>query len=85
MYDVVALGELLIDFASESTKDGYPTFSAHPGGAPANYLAALAEYGASTAMIAKVGDDAFGTMLIDTLNDKHIDTKSIIRDKNAFT
>ena len=40
--DVVALGELLIDFASLSTDgDGYPTMAAHPGGAPANFLAAV--------------------------------------------
>ena len=42
MYDVAALGELLIDFTCLSTDaDGYPTMAAHPGGAPANYLAAL--------------------------------------------
>ena len=40
MIDVVALGELLIDFATVSTDgDGYPTMAAHPGGAPANFLA----------------------------------------------
>ncbi len=85
MYDVVSLGELLIDFASDGTADGYPVFSAHPGGAPANYLAALAEFGAKAAMIAKVGDDAFGSMLIDTLVSKNIETRYIVKDKNAFT
>ena len=49
-FDVVALGELLIDFASEGTdSSGYPIMAAHPGGAPANYLAALARYGMKTA------------------------------------
>ena len=58
--DVVALGELLIDFACLSTDaDGYPTMEAHPGGAPANFLAALTKYGAKTALLGKVGDDAF--------------------------
>ena len=39
--DVVALGELLIDFTCVGTDaDGYPTMAAHPGGAPANFLAA---------------------------------------------
>lgn len=39
MYDVVALGELLIDFTTQSIdSDGYPTMAAHPGGAPANFL-----------------------------------------------
>ena len=64
MTDVVALGELLIDFACLSTDtDGYPTMAAHPGGAPANFLAALTKYGCRTAMIGKVGDDAFGRLL----------------------
>ena len=46
MYDVVALGELLIDFTTQSIdSDGYPTMAAHPGGAPANFLAAIAKFG----------------------------------------
>ena len=67
-YDVVALGELLIDFAPHSVNDaGYPTLSANPGGAPGNFLAALNRYGCKTAMIGKVGDDLFGRLLIQTL------------------
>ena len=58
MIDVVALGELLIDFTCVNTDaDGYPTMAAHPGGAPANFLAALTKYGAKTALIGKVGAD----------------------------
>ena len=35
MFDVVALGELRIDFASRSTdSNGYPTMAALPGGIP---------------------------------------------------
>jgi len=50
MLDVVALGELLIDFATQSVDAaGYPTMAANPGGAPANFLAALAKFGAKTA------------------------------------
>ena len=42
MKDVVALGELLIDFAPVSADEaGYPTLKAQPGGAPGNFLAAL--------------------------------------------
>lgn len=85
MYDVVALGELLIDFASLNSDSEYPVFEAHPGGAPANYLAALSSFGAGCAMIAKVGEDAFGTMLIDTLNDIGIDTTGIIKADDVFT
>ena len=45
MMDVVALGELLIDFTNVAAdSDGYPTMAAHPGGAPANFLAALSKF-----------------------------------------
>ena len=75
MIDVVALGELLIDFATISADgEGYPTMAAHPGGAPANFLAALAKFGASTALLGKVGADAFGRLLTDTLQRAGIGT-----------
>lgn len=86
MMDVVALGEILIDFAQVETDDmGYPTLKAQPGGAPANFLAALAKYGYKTAMIGKVGDDAFGNILVNTLNEKGIDTTGVIIDDIFFT
>lgn len=85
-YDVVALGELLIDFAPSGTgADGYPILASHPGGAPANFLAALSAYGGDGAMIAKVGDDSFGNLLIDTLRERGIDTSGIIKDRESFT
>lgn len=84
--DVVALGELLIDFTCRSVDaDGYPTMAAHPGGAPANFLSALARYGADTAFIGKVGDDSFGRMLNDTLCKAHIRTDGLIKTADTFT
>ena len=86
MCDVVALGELLIDFACQSTDAaGYPTLAANPGGAPANYLAALQQYGCTTAMIGKVGEDAFGHLLIGTLKQCGIDTRGMLCDGSVFT
>lgn len=86
MCDVVALGELLIDFACLSTDgDGYPTMAAHPGGAPANFLATLNKYGAKTALLGKVGTDAFGNMLTATLTKAGIETRGIVVDENVFT
>lgn len=86
MYDVAALGELLIDFTCLSTDtDGYPTMAAHPGGAPANYLAALTKFGAKTAMIGKVGSDAFGRLLIKTLKSAGIDTRGMLVSDDVFT
>lgn len=86
MYDVTALGELLIDFACQDTDaQGYPLMKANPGGAPGNLLAALNVYGCSTAFLGKVGDDAFGNLLRNTLKSAGIETKGIIVDSSVFT
>lgn len=86
MIDVVALGELLIDFATISTdSDGYPTMAAHPGGAPANFLAALSKFGAKTAMIGKVGSDTFGKLLLQTLQKAGIETRGLVVTEDVFT
>lgn len=84
--DVVAIGELLIDFAPVSTDDaGYPTLKAQPGGAPGNFLAALQKYGCTTALMGKVGEDAFGNLLVNTLDTLGISTKGIVKDPSVFT
>ena len=86
MIDVVALGELLIDFATVGTDaDGYPTMAAHPGGAPANFLAALTKFGASTALIGKVGSDTFGKLLLNTLKNTGIETRGMVVTDDVFT
>ena len=86
MIDVVALGELLIDFACLSTDgDGYPTMAAHPGGAPANFLAALTKFGANTALLGKVGTDTFGKLLTGTLQKAGIETRGLIATEDVFT
>lgn len=86
MADVVAIGELLIDFTCVKTDDdGYPTMAAHPGGAPANFLAALAKFGTSAALLGKVGNDAFGKALIQTLKKAGIETEALVVDDNVFT
>ncbi len=85
-YDVVALGELLIDFASQGADEaGYPAMKANPGGAPGNFLAALNKYGAKTAFLGKVGDDVFGHLLLKTVGEAGIETKGIVVDPDVFT
>lgn len=75
MYDVVALGESLIDFTPDGHNDmGMRLFSRNPGGAPANVLAMYARLGGKTAFIGKVGDDGFGRFLRDTLAQAGIHT-----------
>ena len=86
MIEVVALGELLIDFASKGADaKGYPLMQALPGGAPANFLAALTKYGKSTAFLGKVGDDTFGHLLVGTVKDAGIETKGLVVDPTVFT
>lgn len=86
MIDVTALGELLIDFTCLSTDEtGYPTMAAHPGGAPANFLAALAGFGAKTALLGKVGADAFGKLLVKTLEQAGIETRGLVQSSGVFT
>ena len=86
MIDVVSLGELLIDFTCLSADaDGYPTMAAHPGGAVANFLAALAKFGTKTALIGKVGNDAFGKLLLGTLQKAGIGAEGMVVDDSVFT
>lgn len=86
MKDVVALGELLIDFAPVSIDEwGYPTLKAQPGGAPGNFLAALQAYGCATALLGKVGDDGFGVLLRRTLEERGIETSGVLVDPGVFT
>lgn len=67
-YDILAIGECLIDFTPiHSTADGYPAFSQNPGGAPANMITAAAKMGASVAFLGKVGNDQFGHFLRNVL------------------
>lgn len=86
MSEVIALGELLIDFATKETDEaGYPTMKANPGGAPANFLAALSKYGVSAGLLGKVGRDTFGKLLVETVRGAGIDTDGIVMDPDYFT
>ena len=68
MFDVTALGELLIDFTENGvSENGNPLLEANPGGAPCNVLAMLNKLGRKTAFIGKVGNDNFGRFLADTV------------------
>ena len=76
-FDVVALGELLIDFTENGkSAQGNMTYEANPGGAPCNVLAMLNKAGRKTAFIGKVGQDLFGNKLKATLDEVGIDTSN---------
>lgn len=84
--DVVALGELLIDFTENGlSEQGNPLLEANPGGAPCNVLAMLQKYGKSTAFIGKVGNDNFGHMLADTVKSLGIDVSNLKFDDEIHT
>ena len=69
-FDVIALGELLIDFTENGVSaQGNPIFEANPGGAPCNVLAMLNNLGKKTSFLGVVGKDQFGTSLRKTLNE----------------
>ncbi len=84
--DVVALGELLIDFTENGVSaNGNPLLEANAGGAPCNVLAMLQKLGRQTAFIGKVGKDAFGAFLTDAVRSCGIDTSNLIQDGTAHT
>lgn len=84
--DVVALGELLIDFTENGvSSQGNPLFEANPGGAPCNVLAMLSGLGHTTAFIGKVGNDFFGKQLEKAITEVGIDAKGLLKDNDVHT
>ena len=79
MFDVIAIGESLIDFTPNGMNDmGMQLFACNPGGAPANVLAMNAKLGGRTAFIGKVGNDDFGRFLQKTMRDANINISSLL-------
>ena len=85
-FDVVALGELLVDFTENGlSPQGNPLYEANPGGAPCNVLAMLGKLGKRTAFIGKVGADAFGASLRRTCEDAGICMDHLTVDREHHT
>lgn len=84
--DVIALGELLIDFTENGiSENGNPVLEANPGGAPCNVLAMLQRLGKKTAFIGKVGKDSFGDYLKTTVHELGINTENLLQDATIPT
>lgn len=84
--DVLALGELLIDFTHNGVSNqGNGLFEANPGGAPCNVLAMLKNLGHTTAFMGKVGNDIFGRLLKKTLEELSINTDYMQMDEEVRT
>ena len=85
-FDVVALGELLVDFTENGiSNQGNPLLEAKPGGAPCNVLSMLQNLGKKTAFIGKVGQDAFGQMLAEAVRKQGINTDNLLMDPQVPT
>lgn len=85
-YDVIALGELLVDFTMNGqSEQGNNLFEACPGGAPCNVLALLSKLGKKTAFVGKVGKDQFGTLLRNTITEAGINASNLLTDENVNT
>ena len=85
-FDVVALGELLIDFTESGASDqGNPIFEANPGGAPCNVLAMLRKLSRTCAFIGKVGNDMFGHQLKGVVEAAGIDVSALRMDDTVHT
>ncbi|WP_226528614.1 carbohydrate kinase family protein [Metabacillus niabensis] len=88
MARLFSIGEVLIDFIPAQKGVALKevvSFERAPGGAPANVAAAVAKAGGQASMITKLGEDAFGDFLIDTLNKVGVNTEYILRTKKANT
>ena len=86
MYDITALGEILIDFTYQGiSRNGQKLFAQNPGGAPANALTSAARFGAKTAFLGKAGTDMHGRFLKEILEKEQIDTRGFILDERYFT
>lgn len=85
-YDVIALGELLIDFTQNGlSEQGNGLFEANPGGAPCNVLSMLNNLGKKTSFIRKVGNDQFGKTLKKALEELGIGTENLLMDNEVHT
>jgi fructokinase len=86
VFDVVALGELLIDFTPfGASPGGMRLFEQNPGGAPANVLCALSNLGLKTAFVGKVGADMHGDFLKSVLQSRKVCTEGLVQDPEVFT
>lgn len=86
MFDITAIGEVLIDLTQSGLNDqGIPRFDANPGGAPANLAVAAARLGARTAFIGRVGRDSFGDYLRRCLMENGVEVRGLSVDPRAHT
>ncbi len=86
MMKAISAGDMLIDFNTVSTDThGYPALQANPGGDVGNYIATMSRFGADAYFIGKLGNDAFGHLILKTLQESGINTSGTVITDDAFT
>ena len=85
MPDIMAIGEMLVDFTAVTDENGDLFYKQNPGGAPANVAVMASKLGVSSGFIGKMGKDMFGTYLKETLENEGVDTKGVKLDKGYST
>lgn len=85
-YDVVALGDNLVDFVVlKGDKPNKIYLEGNPGGASANVMGGAARLGLKTAFISKMSTDGFGRYLHQAISDAGIDTRGIVTTDSHLT
>ena len=87
MNTLYAIGEMLIDFTAQETGalEKAVTFRKNAGGAPANVAVCVAKLGKPACVVTKLGKDAFGNFLVDTLRRENVSTDYVFRTDEANT
>ncbi len=87
MNTLYAIGEMLIDFTAQETGalEQAVTFRKNAGGAPANVAVCVAKLGKPACVVTKLGRDAFGNFLVDTLRHENVGTDYVFRTEEANT
>ncbi len=84
-FDIVSLGEILIDFTKVESNNNYKCFQQNPGGAPANVVIAASKLGAKTSFISKVGNDIHGNYLRQILIEEDVNIDNFLVDSSVST
>jgi fructokinase len=85
MWDVACFGELFIDLVPQAKVNGQWLYSPSPGGAPGNVAVGVSRLGHKSVMVSRVGDEAFGKLLLDALKANAVDTSAVKLSKSEKT
>jgi fructokinase len=85
MWDVACFGELFIDLVPQAKVNGQWLYSPSPGGAPGNVAVGVSRLGHKSLMVSRVGDEAFGKLLLHALKSNLVDVSGVTLSKSEKT